>query len=200
VSRGLFVAAALATAVPTLLRAQSVTVFGGAGAAQSLSQPGLDRNAGPTVVGGIELARPQHSGIVGRLALRAEGGFTSQSFDENVVSGDVHTIHAALALRVALAGRGAGSGRLVPYAVAGGVWARPSTRFVLSEDPRSTPGARFEQVTHENVPGTMLGAGVAWLTQRAALRAEARWMSLLGTDGVTSTLPVIVTIAVPLHR
>ena len=135
--RVLFVAAALATsAAPTLLHAQSpqLTFFAGAGATQSLSQPGIDRRAGPTIIGGVEIAHPALHGLLGRLALRAEGGFSSQSLDVNqdVVSGDVHTVHAALGLRIALLGRGVAVARLMPYALAGAVWARPSTRFALS--------------------------------------------------------------------
>lgn len=206
--RALFIAAAVATAAaPALGHAQSVgrvelTMFGGAGATQSLSQPGLDRSAGPTFLGGIEIARPTHPGLLGRLAMSAEGGFASQKFavDQNVVGGDVHTVHAALSLRMALADRSAGAGRLVPYALVGAAWGRPSTRFVLSESSQSTPGASFEQVTHENVPGAIFGAGIGWLTPRAAIRAEARWMSLYTSEGATSTLPLVLMIAVPLHR
>ena len=203
-NRALFVAATLLAAAPAFVHAQSVelSAFAGAGATQSLSQPGVDRSAGPTFLGGIELARPTHAGLLGRVSLRAEAGFASQrlSVDGDVVSGDVHTVHGALALRVALAHPQVGARRFEPYAVVGAAWARPSTRFALTENPGSTPGARFEQVTHENVPGTMLGAGVAWVTQRAAVRGEARLMSLLSSDGTTSTLPVFITIAVPVRR
>jgi len=208
VRRALIVATAVTVAVaPAFLLAQSaarveLTMFAGAGATQSLSQPGLDRGAGPTFLGGIEIARPTHPGLLGRLAMSAEGGFASQKFsvDQSVVSGDVHTVHAALSLRVAFLDRSAGAGRLVPYALAGAAWGRPSTRFVLSESSQSTPGAGFEQVTHENVPGAIVGAGIGWLTPRAAIRAEARWMSLYTSEGATSTLPLVLMIAVPLHR
>ena len=206
--RALIVATAGTRAVaPAFVLAQSVgrvelTMFAGAGATQSLSQPGLDRSAGPTFLGGIEIARPTHPGLLGRLAMSAEGGFASQKFaaDQTVVSGDVHTVHAALSMRVALLDRSSGAGRLVSYALAGAAWGRPSTRFVLSESSQSTPGASFEQVTHENVPGAIFGAGIGWLTPRAAIRAEARWMSLYTSKGATSTLPLVLMIAVPLHR
>ena len=203
-TRRLLIAMTLSATAPTFLHAQSteLTFFAGAGATQSLSQPGIDRRAGPAVVGGVELARPSLHGLLGHLALRAESGFSSQSLDVNpdVVSGDVHTMHAAVAVRVALLGRSAAIARLMPYALAGAAWARPSTRFALSEDPSGTPGARFEQVTHENVPGTIVGAGVAWLTPRAAIRAEARWMALYTAERTTSTLPLVLTIALPLRR
>lgn len=214
-SRTLLIAVVAMAAAPAFLHAQSagasaasavggleLTLFAGAGRTLSLSQPDLDRAAGPIFVGGIELARPAHPGLLGRLALRAEGGFASQDFnvDQKVVGGDVQTVHAALALRLALIGQGARASRLVPYALAGAAWGRSSTRFVLNQDPQSTPGAGFEQVTHENVPGAIVGAGIGWHTQRVAVRAEARWMALATTDGTSSTLPVLVTIAVPLYR
>ena len=177
-----------------------LTLFAGAGGTMSLSQPGLDRTAGPTWVGGIELARPSLSGLAGRLALRAEGGLASQEFniDQDVLSGDVHTVHVALAMQLAF--RDAKASGLVPYALAGAAWGRPSTRFELNNDPQTTPGAGFTQVTHENVPGAIVGAGVAWRMPRVAVRAEARWMALRTSEGASSTLPLMVTIALPLRR
>jgi hypothetical protein len=192
-------------AAPSGVHAQAthrmeLTLFAGAGGTVSLSHPGLDRTAGPTWVGGIELARPALSGLAGRLALRAEGGFASQEFkiDQDVLSGDVHTVHAALAVQLAF--RDAEASRVVPYAFAGAAWGRPSSRFELNNDPQTTPGAGFTQVTHENVPGAIVGAGVAWRMPRVAVRAEARWMALRTAEGASSTLPLMVTIAVPLRR
>jgi hypothetical protein len=212
--RALFVAAAVATAAaPGYVCGQSadasaarahgpvdLTFFVGAGGTVSRSQPGLDRSAGPTFVAGVELARPGHLGLLGHLALRAEGGFASQGFasDQGAVDGDVQTVHAALALRADFARWGVG--RVVPYALAGAVWGRPSTRFALNEVGQGTPGARFEQVTHENVPGAIVGGGIAWQMQRVALRAETRWMALATAERASSTLPVMVTIAVPLNK
>jgi hypothetical protein len=88
----------------------------------------------------------------------------------------------------------------VPYALAGAAWGRPSTRFELNNAPQTTPGAGFTQVTHENVPGAIVGAGVAWRLQRVAVRAEARWVALHTAEGASSTVPLVVTIAVPLRR
>jgi hypothetical protein len=199
------VTAAAMSAAPGFLHAQAthrleLTLVAGAGRTVSLAQPGVDRSAGPTFVGGIELARPALSGLLGRLSLRLESGFASQDFevDDGAVSGDVQTVHAALALRVDLWGRAAR--RLTPYALAGAAWARPSTRFELHIDPQTTPGAGFEQVTHENVPGAIVGAGVAWQTRPAQVRVEARWMTLRTSERVTSSLPVAITLAVPLRR
>ena len=204
--RTLCIAAAVAmTAAPSGVYSQAanrmeLTLFAGAGGTMSLSQPGLDRTAGPTYVGGIELARPSRSGLAGRVALRAEAGFASQEFsiDQNVLSGDVHTVHVALAVQLAF--RDAEASGLLPYALAGVAWGRPSTRFELNNDPQTTPGAGFTQVTHENVPGAIVGAGVAWRTPRVAVRAESRWMALRTSEGASSTLPLVVTIAVPLRR
>jgi hypothetical protein len=177
------------------------TLFAGAGGAVAGSNPGIDRSTGAAFVGGAEVGRPGRAGLLGRLALRLEGGYASQGFamDGDVIGGDVQTVHGALALRVGV-GRGGAPGRLAPYALAGAVVARPSTRVALREDPRSTPGARFEQVTHETVPGALLGAGVEWRAWRAALRAEARWMTIATTDRRTTMIPLLLTIALPVGR
>lgn len=166
------------------------------------SRPEFDRAAGPLFVGGIEVARPANPGLMGRLSLRAEGGVAKQELSgvQTNLEGDVQTVYAALAVRVTLVGGGERARPVGPYLVAGAAWARPSTRVALREDPRTTPGARFEQISHENVPGAVLGAGVLWRGDRVALSAEARWMSLATAGATTSTLPLLVTIAVPLRR
>jgi hypothetical protein len=214
--RALIATAAVVTVVgPAALCAQStrtsaapatsrteVTLFGGGGGVLPGSQPGFDRGAGTAVVAGVELARPALPGLIGRVALRAEGGFAAQdlALPADVADGDVHTPHAALAARVSLLGRHGGPRRLLPYLVLGGTWARPSTRLALREDPRATPGARFEQVTHENVAGILAGGGLAWQARRVAVRAEARWLSLATHGSATTLVPVLLTVAVPLHR
>jgi hypothetical protein len=200
-------AAMLVLAAPAALAQGSaadrteLTLFAGAGGVVAGSNPGIDRSTGAAFVGGAEVARPGRAGVLGRLALRLEGGFASQGFamDGDVIDGDVQTVHGALALRVGV-GRGAAPARLAPYALAGAVVARASTRVALSEDPRSTPGARFEQVTHETVPGALLGAGVEWRAWRAAVRAEARWVAIATADRRTTTIPLLLTIALPVGR
>jgi hypothetical protein len=199
--------AAAALAGPAALHAQAargpeLTLFGGGGGVFPGSQPGMARSAGLAVVGGLELGWPSRPGLAGRLALRAEGGLATQAedFGGDVAEGDVHTPHAALAARLDLLGRRSGARRLMPYLVAGGAWARPSTRLALREDAGATPGARFEQITHESVAGALAGGGLAWQGRRASLRAEARWLAL-ATDGAATTLvPVVLTLAIPLHR
>lgn len=179
----------------------ALTLFVGGGGVFAGSHPGFDRSTGAALVGGAEIARPTHGGLLGRLALRVEGGLAYQDLSVGgaVVEGDVRTAHGALALRVGL-GRSGEAARLVPYALAGAVVARPSSRVTLSEAPHSTPGARFEQVSHETVPGALVGAGVAWRVRHASLRAEARWMSLATADRRTTAVPLVLSLAVPLGR
>jgi hypothetical protein len=177
---------------------QAVSVFAGVGGAFALSQPQFDRGAGTSVVAGLEFAPfAAASGIARRLGLRIEGGFTQQQFSHQstVIGGDVQTVHAALAVRASLARAGGFS----TYALAGGVWARPSTRVTLNASPDATPGARFEQTTHESVPGALVGVGAGWHRGWATLRAEVRWMSLATSQKTTTMLPAMITMSVPVR-
>jgi hypothetical protein len=173
------------------------TIIAGVGGVFAGSQHGVDRNTGSVVLGGIEFRQPWRSGFVGRVALRVEGGFTSQglSSSSGFVGGDVKTVNGAALLSVALIARG----RFESYALAGPVWSRLSTKFVFDAPTNQTPGSGFEQTTHETVPGAVLGVGAGWRVRSATVRVEARWMSL-ATSKSTTMVPVVLSVAVPLHR
>lgn len=197
---------ALVAAVPCALSAQagpprsgtSIGVVAAAGGAFAASQPGFDRSTGSAWFAGIELTQPWRTGVAGRLGLRLESGVASQSLSSSsgLVSGDVQTVHAAALVSVALAPRGP----LDLYALAGPVWSRPSTRLVLDAGSAQVPGAGFAQTTHETAPGVLLGVGAGWGVRAATLRVEARWISLATHGKSTTMVPVVVSIAVPLHR
>ncbi|HVZ77750.1 MAG TPA: hypothetical protein VG818_07210 [Gemmatimonadaceae bacterium] len=176
----------------------AVSVFAGAGGAFALSQPQFDRSTGTAAVAGLEVAPfSGATGFVQRLAIRLEGGFTKQEFAHrsSVLGGDVQTVHAALALQAPLVQ----AGGLFTYALAGGAWARPSTRITLNATGSTTPGAAFEQTSHETVPGALLGVGAGWRYGAASLRAEVRWLSLATTQKATSMLPALVTVSFPVR-
>lgn len=197
---------ALVATLPGALSAQagppragtSLRVVAGAGGAFAGSQPGFDRSTGSALFAGIELAQPWRAGLAGRFGLRLEGGVASQklSSSSGLVSGDVQTVHGAALASFALTQRGA----FDSYVLAGPMWSRPSTRLVLQAGSAQMPGANFEQTTHETAPGVLLGIGAGWRLHSTTLRVEARWISLATTDKSTTMVPVVVSIAVPLHR
>jgi opacity protein-like surface antigen len=169
----------------------------GAGGAFALSQPGVDRRAGSAFVGDLE-ARPWTTGFASRVGLRVEGGFMSQSLSSSggPVSGDVQTVHAAALVSVAFAP----AGRFTPYVIAGPAWGRPSTKLVVNATAEGMPSVSFAQTTHENVGGAVAGVGATWRVRAAAMRLEARWMSLATTDKSTAVAPVLLSVVVPLRR
>jgi hypothetical protein len=172
------------------------TIIAGVGGVFAGSQDGVDRHTGPVVLGGIEYRQPWRSDFARRLALRVEGDFTSQGLASNgFVSGDVKAVYGAALLSVAMFARG----RFESYALAGPVWSRLSTKLVFDAPTDETPGAGFEQTTHETAPGAVLGVGAGWRVRSAAVRLEVRWMSL-ATTNTTTTVPVVLSVAVPLHR
>ena len=197
------VAVLTAGAGPASARAQQGTagsalalVVGGGGAF-AVSQPGFDRSTGAAFIAGLEISQPWRAGAAGRLGLLLEGGYASQDLSSSpTVSGDVQTVTGAALLRVAVTPRT----RLGAYLLAGPVWARPSTRIVLNATGGQVPGAGFEQTTHETAPGVLLGVGAGWQVDAATVRVEARWMSLATANKSTTMVPVILTVAVPLHR
>lgn len=182
-------------AVPRAPRSELAIIVGGGGAFAG-SQGDVDREAGPLLLGGIELRQPWRSGFAGRLALRLEGGFTSQglSSSSDFVDGDAQTMHIATLLSAALMNRG----RFESYVLAGPVWSRTSTKLVFDAPANETPGAEFEQSTHETAWGAVLGVGAGWRIRSATVRLEARWMSLATTRS-TTMVPVVLSVAVPLH-
>jgi hypothetical protein len=201
---GLLVALIAWTALParaqdTATRADRsmISIVAGVGGVFAGSHDGADRNTGSVVLGGIEFREPWRSGFAGRVALRVEGGFTSQglSSSSGFVGGDVKTVNGAALLSVALITRG----RFESYALAGPVWSRLSTKLVLDAPTNQTPGSGFEQTTHETVPGAVLGIGAGWRVRSAAVRVETRWMSLATTKS-TTMVPVVLSVVVPLHR
>lgn len=202
--RAAFLAALLAFAASPALAQGSARRAGGSelaiilggGGAFAGSQGSVDRNAGPLLLGGIELRQRWRPGFAGRLALRLEGGFTSQGLSSGgaIADGDVQTVHAAALLSAAVIDRG----RFESYALAGPVWSRASTKLAFGAPANETPGAEFEQTTHETAWGAVLGVGAGWRIGWAAVRLEARWMSL-ATDDVTTMVPVVLSVAVPLH-
>ncbi len=174
-----------------------LAVILGGGGAFAGSQGEVDRDAGPLVLGGIELRQPGRSGFVGWFALRLEGGFTSQGLSSAgaFMDGDVQTMHAAVLLSTDLVSRG----RFESYVLAGPVWSRASTKLAFDAPANETPGAAFEQTTHESAWGAMLGVGAGWRIRSASLRLETRWVSL-ATDRSTTAVPVVISVAFPLHR
>jgi hypothetical protein len=170
-------------------------IVGGGGAVVG-SQGGVDRDAGPMLLGGIELRQPWRSGFAGRLALRLEGGFTSQglSSSSDFLDGDAQTVHIAMLFSAALMSRG----RFESYALWGPAWSRASTKLVFDAPANETPGAEFEQTTHETAWGAVLGVGAGWRIRSTAVQLEARWMSLATTKS-TTMIPVVLSVAVPLH-
>lgn len=182
-------------AAPRVGGSELAIIVGGGGAFAG-SQGGVDRDVGPLLLGGIELRQPWRSGFAGRLALRLEGGFTSQglSSSSDFVDGDAHTVHVAALLSAALMNRG----RFESYALAGPAWSRASTKLVFDAPATETPGAEFEQTTHETAWGAVLGVGAGWRIRSAAVRLEARWMSIATTKS-TTMVPVVLSVAVPLH-
>lgn len=198
------VAAALLAATPLALGAQTkppllggVSIVAGAGGAFASSQPGFARSTGSAFTAGLELAHPWRSGIAGHLGFRVEGGFASQSLSasSSVVSGNVQTVHLDALVSFELHRQGA----FRSYLLAGPVWARPSTKLVLAAGSTTIPGAAFEQTTHESVGGVLLGAGVGWRLHAATLRVEARWMSLATATKATHMVPVMLSVAIPIH-
>lgn len=169
----------------------------GVGGAFALAPDNLDRDTGPMFLGGIELRHRDWSGIAGRLALRIEGGFTSQGLasSSSFVDGDVQTVHAAALLSLTLIDRG----RFEAYALAGPTLSRLSTNFELDAPASETPGSAFNQTTHESAPGLALGVGAGWRIGSASVRVETRWMSAATTES-TTMVPVVLSLAIPLHR
>jgi hypothetical protein len=180
------------------VRGPLVAVYGGAGAALTVAQPGTDRDIGRTGIIGVELDRLWTAGMAERVSLRFEGGLTSQDLSTapGPISGDVQTAHLAVLAAARLA---SSDGREV-YAIAGPVWARQSDRFVLDARTTETPGSNFEQTTHGSGGGALLGVGVAWPVGPGTVRAEARWMAVATGGGATQTFPLLVSAVLPVHR
>jgi hypothetical protein len=175
----------------------ALMVTAGAGGVVAGSDDGTDRDAGWTLLGGVELQQPRWTGFASRLALRIEGGFMSQRLSSatDIMSGDVQTVHGAGLVSVTFLKHQ----QFEPYVLAGPVLARSSTKLVLDAPTDQTPGAGFEQITHETAAGALLGIGTGWRAGSALVRLEARWLTLATTKS-TTMVPLILSIAVPLHH
>jgi hypothetical protein len=174
-----------------------VAISAGIGGAFASAQQGVDRDVGPMVLGGIEFRQPWRSGLLGRMGLRAEAGFSVQGLSSSggFVDGDVQTAYGAVLASLALIE----GQRFDAYAIAGPSWSHLSTKFSFDAPANETPGAAFEQTSHETAPGVVLGAGAGWHIRWATVRAEARWMSV-NTAETTTMVPVVLSLAVPLGR
>lgn len=188
--------AARGSAQITSLHRPSLAVFAGAGAALTVAQPGMDRDIGRAGIVGLEMDSVWTSGLGQRLALRLEGGLMSEKFGASLgpVTGDVQTVHLSVLASMRIA---TSRGREI-YGLAGPMWARPSDKLVLDAANTETPGSNFEQTTHQNTAGALLGVGVAWRVQSAVVRTEARWMSMATKERSTRTLPLMVSVALPI--
>jgi opacity protein-like surface antigen len=191
--------AASAAARPALAQRSgrtAVSMVVGGGSVFSITQPGFDRNTGSAFFAGLEFARSGHPGSTGGLALRVEGGFAQQPLSSTGgVSGNVQTVHAA-ALMTWTAPTHAS---LRPFLLAGPVWARPSTRITVNAAGDPTPGAQFAETTHATAFGGQLGIGTAWRVRAATMRLDVRWTMLATAAKTTSTLPIGISIAFPMH-
>lgn len=167
----------------------------GIGAVPSLPVAGPERGTGAIALGAVEVG-----GAGGGLRLRVEGGFAGQPLREDAagqLTGDVQTVHAALALRAPVGARG---WRVEPYLLGGAAVVRPSTRIRLRSLPSAVPDAAFTETRSEVVGGALVGAGLGWRTSRAHAFLEARWMHAATGGEPTGSLPLILGLAIPLRR
>jgi hypothetical protein len=158
------------TRLPMILLGSGVATATSAGAT-------LATNTGGLLMIALELpihptARPA------RFAVRAESRWSHQSLATAAgsgLSGDVQTLHAGLALRVApFVTRADASPRLTPYLLAGVGITRPSTRVSVLIDNPDLPSARFGQTASEVAASLLGGLGAQFRVGRAQLFAEAR--------------------------
>lgn len=176
----------------------SLSVVAGAGGVFAGSQAGADHSTGAAFIGALEFRQPWRPSFFRRVALRVEGGYSSQglSLPDRFVTGNVHSLHGAALVSVAVAERG----RFESYVLGGPVLSRLSTRMIFDAPTNQTPGAGFQQTTHETAPGVALGVGAGWRVRSVSLRLEARWMSLATNAKATTSVPVMLSVAIPLHR
>lgn len=174
------------------------SLVAGAGGVFGGSQFGADHTTGADVVGGLEFRQPWRPDFFRRVAVRLEAGYASQGLAsaDHFVSGNVQSFRGAALVSVAVAGHG----RFESYALGGPVLARVSTKLRFDAPPNQTPGSSFAQTTHETAPGVALGVGAGWHVASASIRLEARWMSLATNAKATTSLPVLLSVAVPLRR
>ena len=193
-SVGLF-AAAFSSICSAPVAAQAVDLWVGGGLTQTISQPGSDRAPGPAVLGAAEFGSTSH-----RLHFRAEAGFATQNMDTRpggLATGDVQTVHGALASRLSLP---AFSTSLTPYVLAGVGAFRHSTRFVLRSSDNQVPDGQFSLTTSEVVGGGFLGAGITWRLAGIGGFAEARWMASRSSDGSTMSVPIMLGATLPISK
>lgn len=198
--RSLLACAALATTAASLAGApcavaQSLELWAGAGAAQPLVQPGPDREMGPALLGAAEVSRGSLP-----LRLRLEAGFASQELHTRrggLISGDIQTVHAALAGRLPLRGSDAAAS---PYLLGGAALLRHSTRTKLRSSDVSVPDARFVATSSEVVPGAMAGVGLGWRIASVRGFAELRWIYSSTAGERTSSLPLVAGLRLPVRR
>lgn len=176
----------------------SLSIVVGVGGVFAGSQAGADHTAGAALTGALELRQPWRTSFLRRMGLRLESGYSSQGLSsaDHFVSGNVESVHAAALVSVALVERG----RFESYALGGPVLARLSTKLTFDAPTNQTPGAGFEQTTHQTAPGVSLGVGAGWRVRSVSLRLEARWMSLATDAKATTSVPVMLAVDVPLHR
>lgn len=191
-------AALLLGATAGSLRAQDVSsgrlsLWLGAGGAMPLSQPTIDRKAGPGALAAIELAATQ------RLSLRAEVSGNRHDLDtraDGPLSGDMQLGRASLAARFTPIT----VGRVATYVLAGAGWFWQSDRIVLTDISNPVPDASYRQTSSDGSVGAILGAGAAGSVARLRVFAEARWARAGSDDGATSDLSVLAGITLPLSR